>query len=152
QSIAEWKRLASEIQAKLDQGASFEEMVRLYSNGSQREEGGDWGWLDLAKLQKGLADVASLLKKGERSDIIGLAPQNGDYWIYSYDRTGLMTRARKYSESGVLLEEKKSSAQATLDANLPVPKEFFLIYVEDWRPAAGDLSGEAKPGGKADLQ
>ena len=38
--------------------------------GSQREQGGDWGWVERSVLRKELADVAFSLKPGQMSDII----------------------------------------------------------------------------------
>jgi parvulin-like peptidyl-prolyl isomerase len=72
------RQLAEEIHAKIEQGASFKEMAAVYSDGSQRSEEGDWGWVDPSKtLTKPLADVALQLKPGERSGVIELA--NGCY-------------------------------------------------------------------------
>ncbi len=63
-------KLAREIEAKLKEGAAFAEMASVYSQGSQRAQGGDWGWVDQSVLRKDLAARAFALKKGERSDII----------------------------------------------------------------------------------
>jgi parvulin-like peptidyl-prolyl isomerase len=64
------KALAEDIDRKLAEGASFEEMARVYSQGSQRDKGGDWGWVERSVLRKELADVAFTLKPGERSKVI----------------------------------------------------------------------------------
>ena len=63
-------KLAREILAKLKEGASFAEMASVYSQGSQRAQGGDWGWVDKTVLRKDLAEKAFALKPGERSDVI----------------------------------------------------------------------------------
>jgi len=63
-------KLAREIQAKIKDGIPFEEMARIYSQGSQKNQGGDWGWVDRAVLRKELADVAFTLPAGSVSDII----------------------------------------------------------------------------------
>ena len=63
-------KLAQEILAKLKEGASFAEMASVYSQGSQRAQGGDWGWVDKSVLRKDLAEKAFALKPGERSDVI----------------------------------------------------------------------------------
>jgi len=39
------RKLAEEILAKLDAGDSFESMARVYSEGKEAKEGGDWGWI-----------------------------------------------------------------------------------------------------------
>jgi peptidyl-prolyl cis-trans isomerase SurA len=61
---------AEEILAKLKEGIAFSEMASVYSEGSQRKEGGDWGWVEKSVLRKELAEVAFSLKPGERSGII----------------------------------------------------------------------------------
>lgn len=63
-------RMAREILLKLNDGAEFEEMAKVYSEGSQAAKGGDWGWVEKSVLRKDLADVAFTLKKGEISGVI----------------------------------------------------------------------------------
>lgn len=60
--------LAREIEGKIKEGATFQEMASLYSQGSQQHEGGDWGWVDRSVLSKELADAAFTLKPGQISD------------------------------------------------------------------------------------
>ncbi len=62
--------IAEEVVKKLDNGATFAEMAGVYSDGSQRAQGGDWGWVERSVLKKELADVAFGLKPGARSEII----------------------------------------------------------------------------------
>ena len=64
------RKLADEILTKIKEGASFEEMASVYSQGSQRAQGGDWGWVEKSVLRPELADVAFKLKAGEKSDVI----------------------------------------------------------------------------------
>ena len=64
------KKRGEEILAKINEGASFEEMAKVNSEGSQRKEGGEWGWVERSVLRKELADVAFSLKAGERSPVI----------------------------------------------------------------------------------
>ena len=64
------RKLAEEILSKIKEGAAFSEMASVYSQGSQRYQGGDWGWFETSKLRKELADAASSLKAGERSGVI----------------------------------------------------------------------------------
>ena len=64
------KTLAAEILAKLESGTPFAEMASLYSDGSQRSEGGDWGWIEKSVLRADLAEAAFALKPGERSGIL----------------------------------------------------------------------------------
>lgn len=65
-----------EIIRKLDEGASFAQMASIYSDGSQRAQGGDWGWVDKFNadgspvLRKELFGAAFSLEPGQRSGII----------------------------------------------------------------------------------
>ena len=76
--------LANEILAKIKEGATFQEMATVYSQGSQRSQGGDWGWVQRSVLRKELADVAFALKPGQVSDVIetpGTGETPGAYYI-----------------------------------------------------------------------
>jgi peptidyl-prolyl cis-trans isomerase SurA len=64
------KKLLEEIRGKVAGGASFAEMASLYSEGSQRATGGDWGWIERKTLRDELAAVAFSLKPGEMSQVI----------------------------------------------------------------------------------
>lgn len=63
-------RMADEIMTEIKQGASFAQMASVYSQGSQKNEGGEWGWIDRSVLRKQLADIAFSLKPGEMSGVI----------------------------------------------------------------------------------
>jgi parvulin-like peptidyl-prolyl isomerase len=45
-------------------------MASVYSEGSQKSQGGDWGWVERSVLRKDLAEVAFSLKRGEMSGVI----------------------------------------------------------------------------------
>ena len=62
--------LAREILSQIKEGASFQQMASVYSQGSQRKQGGDWDWVGRSVLRKELADVAFTLKPGQVSDVI----------------------------------------------------------------------------------
>jgi len=66
------KKLAEEVLKKIDEGTSFAEMATIYSEGAQRAQGGDRGWIEQGKtdLKKELVDAAFLLKVGEHSKVI----------------------------------------------------------------------------------
>lgn len=63
-------KLAKEILLKLEDGASFHEMAGIYSEGSQRAQQGDMGWVEKNVLRSELADAAFSLKKGQHSGVI----------------------------------------------------------------------------------
>jgi len=64
------KKLLEEIRGKVMEGASFAEMASLYSEGTQRREGGEWGWVERSVLREDLAAAAFSLKAGEMSPVI----------------------------------------------------------------------------------
>jgi len=64
------RALAGEISSKIKQGAAFAEMASVYSQGSKRNEGGDWGWVERRVLRQELAGPAFTLKPGELSETI----------------------------------------------------------------------------------
>jgi peptidyl-prolyl cis-trans isomerase SurA len=135
-TMVEVKRIAHEIAAKLEGGASFKEMASVYSEGTQRREGGDWGWIERKLLRKGLSDVAFSLEAGQRSGVIGFAPIEGSgYSIYRYNKDGQLIKVSKYSDKDDLLEEKDFINNLDAAAGLPEPQEYHLMLVEDKRSA-----------------
>ncbi len=125
--------LAREILAKLNEGTSFKELATLYSQGSQRGEGGDWGWWEKTQLTKGFADVAYSLKVGQHSGVFSRS-FGDDYWVYLY-QAGQVTQARHYAVDPVskkerLFEEKPIDSPSAL-ASLPNAQEFYLLQVND---------------------
>lgn len=64
------RALAGEISSKIKEGAAFAEMASVYSQGSKRNEGGDWGWVEQRVLRQELAGPAFTLKPGELSETI----------------------------------------------------------------------------------
>jgi peptidyl-prolyl cis-trans isomerase SurA len=131
------RKLAEDILTKLKEGATFAEMATIHSDGSQRNQGGDLGWLELSSLSQGLADTASSLQAGQRSGV--LSRSGGyDYWICQYDK-GVPSLGRHYvadtaSKTETMIEERRFE-NASVPTNLPPPVEFYLMLVEDKRPA-----------------
>jgi peptidyl-prolyl cis-trans isomerase SurA len=133
-SAEDARKLAREIIVKLDQGAPFAEMASVYSEGSQRTEGGDWGWRERTYLRRGLSDIAFNLNAGQRSALVGLGKAEDDgYLIYMYDKAGELAVIRKYSGKETMEEEKKVVAGEGVPP--AEPTEFYLMLVEDKRPA-----------------
>jgi peptidyl-prolyl cis-trans isomerase SurA len=64
------RKLADEVLAKIKEGASFAEMASLYSQSSDRKQGGERDWEELSKLKKELAEAVSKLNPGQTSDVI----------------------------------------------------------------------------------
>jgi peptidyl-prolyl cis-trans isomerase SurA len=63
-------KLAAEILSKIKEGAAFDEMAKVYSQGSYRNQGGEWGWFERNALRKELADAAFAVKPGVPSPVI----------------------------------------------------------------------------------
>lgn len=126
-------KLAHEILSRIKDGAPFAEMAGLHSEGSQRNQGGDWGWWEKTQLTKGLADIAFSLQKGKVSNVFSRS-SGDDYWVYLYENSQ-PTLGRHYGVDGEthkqkLLEERRFEKEADL-ADLPTPAEFYLLLVED---------------------
>jgi peptidyl-prolyl cis-trans isomerase SurA len=138
------EKRAEEILSKLKDGAKFTEMAAVYSEGSQRKS--DWGWWELSRLSKGLADVASALSPGQYSKVISRSAGE-DYWMYQYE-DGQPAVGRHYVVDPVtkkerLAEERKFENPSAL-ADLPPPQEFYLMLVEDKRPPHFKTLGEVR--------
>ena len=134
--VARTEKLAGEILAKLKEGATFVEMATIYSEGSQRSQGGDLGWWEPSRLNKGLADTAVSLQAGQHSGVMSRSAGE-DYWVCQYDN-GVATVGRHYVADTVLkketlVEERRFEGAAAV-TNLPPPMEFYLMLVEDKRP------------------
>ena len=133
-SAGELLSMSREIIRKLDEGTTFAEMASVYSQGSQRKEGGDWGWVDRTILKKGLSDSAFTLQTGQRSGIIGLSSEdNGSYWVFEYDKSGQVALGRKYSDKDVFVEATRFDLST--GGEPPTPQEVYLMFVEDRRDA-----------------
>lgn len=78
------KKIADELVAKLDQGASFSELARVYSHGSQAADGGSWDWVQKSVLNTNLSQVAFSLQPGEHSKTIEMP--NGAYILLVEDK------------------------------------------------------------------
>jgi peptidyl-prolyl cis-trans isomerase SurA len=74
-TVESQRELAAELLAILKAGRDFAEVATVYSQGSQRQKGGDFGWVERPVLRKELADVAFLLKPGELSEVIETAEE-----------------------------------------------------------------------------
>ena len=131
------EKRTEEIASQLKDGATFAEMATVYSEGSQRNQGGDWGWWEVSKLNKGLADMAASLQAGQRSGVTSRS-SGDDYWVCQYEN-GNPTVGRHYqlnttTKKEAMVEERRfDSASST--TNLPPPQEFYLMLVEEKRPA-----------------
>jgi len=131
------RKMAEEILAKLKEGATFAEMATIHSEGSQRNQGGDMGWAELAGLSMGLRDMANSLQPGQHSGVASRSAGD-DYWVCEY-QDGKPVVGRHYATDPAtkkesLVEERRfDSAEAA--AALPSPQEFYIMQVEEKRAA-----------------
>ena len=85
------KELAEEVLGKLAAGGEFEQVARLYSEDSTKENGGDWGWIQHNTLAAPLEKFAFNMPVGRISNIIDYA---GNYYILKVeDKRGGTTRS-----------------------------------------------------------
>jgi parvulin-like peptidyl-prolyl isomerase len=106
------RKLADEILAKLDAGDSFESMARVYSEGKEAKEGGDWGWIGKDVLRKELNETAFSLKAGQHSRVIETA--EGYYILHVEDvkpaHTVALAEVRDDIEK-ILLQQQRAKMQ-----------------------------------------
>jgi peptidyl-prolyl cis-trans isomerase SurA len=134
--VPKTRKLAEDILRKLKEGATFAELATLHSEGSQRSQGGDLGWWEPSRLNKGLADTALSLQAGQHSGVMSRSASD-DYWVCQYEN-GAPISGRHYQadmtlKKEVLVEERQFDGALTA-TNLPPPIEFYLMLVEDKRP------------------
>jgi len=109
EEAATTKELAKEIISKLKAGAAFSEMASIYSQGAQRNQGGDWGWADRTVLRKELVEIAFSLKPGELSDVVE-TPQALFIMLVEDKRTGHnkpIAEVREQIEDTLLKQERE---------------------------------------------
>jgi peptidyl-prolyl cis-trans isomerase SurA len=129
------QKLVEEILTKLKEGASFSEMA-VYSQDARSSQEGKWYERD--QLTKGLADVAFGLEAGQFSGVLSRSAGD-DYWICKYEG-GLPTTAKHYgvdsdTKKEHLIEELSLVNDLSAADKVPVPREFFIMLVEDKRTA-----------------
>jgi parvulin-like peptidyl-prolyl isomerase len=108
------KKMADEIVAKLEAGDSFDGMAKLYSDGKEAKQGGDWGWISREVLRKELGDVAFSLKAGQHSQVIDTAD---GYYILQVESvkpssTRPLTEVRDEIEKILLQQERTKTVDA----------------------------------------
>lgn len=128
------KKLVEEIYAKLKEGAAFSEMESVYSQESKANQGGRW--YERSRLAKGLADAALSIDPGKYSAVLSRSGGD-DYWICEWEN-GKPVLARHYTvdpltKKETLAKELRITGDEVPD--MPPPREFFLMFVEDKRAA-----------------
>lgn len=75
---------ANDVVSRLQGGASFVDLARLFSQDARRTRGGDWGWQRRSDLRDEFAQVAFSLDKGEYSEPV-ILPE-GAFLLFVEDR------------------------------------------------------------------
>lgn len=106
------RKLGAEILGKLDAGESFESLAKLYSEGKEAKQGGDWGWVGKDVLRKELGETAFQLKAKQHSQLIETA--EGYYLLFVEDvkpaHTKPLVEAREDIEK-ILIELQRDKMQ-----------------------------------------
>ncbi len=151
--VARTEKLAEDILRKLKEGATFAEMATIHSEGSQRSQGGDLGWWEPSRLNKGLADTALSLQAGQHSGVMSRSIGE-DYWVCQHEN-GAPILGRHYTADMALkkelLVEERRFENAAAATNLPTPIEFYLMLVEDKRPKRFKTLTEVRKQIEADM-
>jgi len=121
------QRLAEDILVKLKEGVAFSEMATMHSEGTQRSEGGEWGWVERSVLRKDLADVAFSLKVGELSGVIDTP--GAVYLMLVEDRRAASTKplaeVQNEIERTLVTQERERLQQQYIDK---LRKKTFVRY------------------------
>jgi parvulin-like peptidyl-prolyl isomerase len=120
--------LAKDLVQKLDAGAEFTNLANVYSSGSQRAAGGDWGWVDKESgLRKELAEAAFSLKAGQHSGVI--ETDDGFYIIQADEvrpaRIRPMTEVRSEIEKALVQERRNQLQQRWIER---LKKKAYIRY------------------------
>jgi len=108
EDAARVRQLAAEIRSRILEGADFAEMASIYSEGAQRAQGGDWGWVERSVLRKELADVAFALPPRTCSEVVELPEACYLLWVEEArpERIRPLSELREEIERTLLVEER----------------------------------------------
>lgn len=76
------RQLIQELKQQLDEGASFADLAKVYSEDAFASKGGDRGWVERKGLREELAEAAFRLSPGQHSDVIDLG---STLWLLQVD-------------------------------------------------------------------
>ncbi len=105
------RKVAEEIHAKIKSGTDFARMAQMYSEDSNSESGGDWGWIDKNTLNPQLTNIAFQLKPGELSGVI--EAREAYYIMLAEAQRGggrkPLSQVRKEVEQRVIAEQRQAA-------------------------------------------
>src|SRR4030095_14643241 len=103
------RKMIEEIREKIAGGAAVEDLARMYSEDTNQEAGGDWGWINRRTLNDTLTKIAFSLKPGKVSDIVEVG--NSYYLLYVEAKKNSTTKplaeARDEIEKKLIQEERQ---------------------------------------------
>jgi parvulin-like peptidyl-prolyl isomerase len=116
------EEIAKEILYKLDTGAEFADLARAYSEGSNKDDGGDLGWVTQngkTAINGELWPAIANLQPGQHTDVV--ATSDGYYYILQVEDRKKSTVAplddvRAQIEQTVVNEESQLRQQQWLDS------------------------------------
>lgn len=119
--------VAREIRLKLDQGVPFAEMASLYSQGSERAQGGARPLQEVSELRKELSDAVGKLQPGQTSDVID-TPEA--WWIIHLEQRipehiKPLGEVREEIEKELLAEERGRLEQRWIEK---LRQKTFVLY------------------------
>jgi parvulin-like peptidyl-prolyl isomerase len=84
------RKMIEEIRQKIIKGAKFGELAKLYSEDSNQEASGDWGWIDRKTLNESLTKAAFSLKAGQVSEVV--TAESSYYLLFAEAKKEAITR------------------------------------------------------------
>jgi parvulin-like peptidyl-prolyl isomerase len=116
------EEIANEILYKLDTGGDFADLAKSYSEGGNREDGGELGWVTQngkTAIRSDLWDAIAKLQPGQHTDVIATA--DGFYYIVQVEdrKKSAMTPledVRDQIEQTVVSEESQVRQQQWIDS------------------------------------
>ncbi|MDZ4787650.1 MAG: peptidylprolyl isomerase [Blastochloris sp.] len=111
------RSVIEEILQKIKSGSDFASLAKGYSEGTQKSDGGNLGWVSESTLRPELAKVAFKLRPGQNSGVVETA--DGFHLLMVEDRRRAtvipMVEVRERIESTLLQQEKERLQQEWLD-------------------------------------
>jgi peptidyl-prolyl cis-trans isomerase SurA len=104
---AEARERAYALRARIAQGEDFETLARQVSTDADKDKGGDWGWVDPAKLRPELSAAIGGLEPGGVTDVVEAV---GDLYIIRLEERRGSVR-RPFAEVEPLIERELREAQ-----------------------------------------
>lgn len=107
------RKIAEEIHALARAGTNFADLARQHSTGSQRREGGDWGWVEQSVLREELRAAAFSLPTNQVSEVI--ETPDACYLLLVEDKRSAdvrpLSEVRAEIERNLLIEERRRLQQ-----------------------------------------